>query len=644
MDYKFIPQNGRIVAQATEILVGSEIKARQAGEVIHKQYLNKPSKRATRAIPEILQSDGTLKFTTDTPFGKCYIVNSYSTQTSTREPYRKNSSDIDGVNQFFSGQSYKKRHTGDITLDGERVTGVYIIPKPVYMKSVEQTGAISTAERTAEYESFLKKLAEFKENLGVINEANRNEAWIDFFKPYENKIFYKFKENTTIPTVWYKAQLNEHDDIEIPERFLGIGTFDDFAEIDTGRDGNSDLYQQRAMSGAIYEKVVFAYVLNLQGGARTERTSESIKNTDKIDDLTETINGELKEIIITETDPNEPQNIKLKDRIFGNSINEFYKSQYLFLGEADPKGEAEKKFGKTIQGCEIFTHGAITKKGFIVKEKAIYGYDSRFDSDSGSSSSLSSQYISRKEYVFQPLFHYGTDNPICKWYYLLEIWNDIYKFNITRSKSWLSSHLGFVKFVIMIVAMALAVWTGGQSVTAANSALATLQAVAGYTGALALAFTGMGLGNDIGFFKKASAIFGAISTIAGIGAIAQNIGQRAAEQAGRQVAQESAKNFSNQMAQKTATSLFDKFMNSTIIQYVKMGFKAFSAINDIMSAFRGGDLPQNGEKAQTQQEIDNENKKKFVDTTLPDEILQDGKPKLLSDKWLPADRLDLWNG
>ena len=44
MDYKFIPQNGRIVAQATEILVGSEIKARQAGEVIHKQYLNKPSK------------------------------------------------------------------------------------------------------------------------------------------------------------------------------------------------------------------------------------------------------------------------------------------------------------------------------------------------------------------------------------------------------------------------------------------------------------------------------------------------------------------------------------------------------------------------------------------------------------------------
>ena len=224
MDFKFIPQNGRITQQATEIITGSEIQARRAGEVIHKQYLNKKSKRATRAKPKILQSDGTLKSTYDTPFGKCYVVNSYSTMTSTREPYHKNTDDIDGVNQIFGGEKYTERHQGDIVLDGKKVSSLYIVPKNVFSYT-ENQGVSGGFEYIRNYElsAFLNELAEFKESLQFINQGDKNTAYIDFFKKYENRRFYKVKERDVIlKAVWSNDITNKDDEIIEFGKFIGI--------------------------------------------------------------------------------------------------------------------------------------------------------------------------------------------------------------------------------------------------------------------------------------------------------------------------------------------------------------------------------------------------------------------------------------
>lgn len=670
MDFKFIPQNGRITQQATEILIGSEIQARRAGAVIHKQYLNKKSKRATRAKPKILQSDGTLKSTYDTPFGKCYVVNSYSTMTSTREPYHKDTDDIDGVNQIFSGEKYNERHTGDIVLDGKKVSSIYINPKMVF-KHITTLGG--NFESVIEYalESFLQKLAEFKENLEIINQNNKNMVYIDFFKTFENRPFYKVKEREIIlKTIWDNEEWGGHDgDILIQsEKFVGVYAI--LRETDEpimqglpsfGNKYIDEIYygvnsttlapygqHYKEMSGTIYSVIKYAYkVKNTTTTAqgentttyRTEYTSENIGENDTIIDIIEIVTNEIYAEAITEnrtghfdllsltwkTDNIEGENSPIGAKVGNDDI--------LFYG-ANADKEAEKIFGKTIQGVYFFTNGAITTKGFLITERT---YTTSVEIEI-----YANEYETEKrtthEFYIQPLFYFNTDNPVCRWWFLLEKWDKIHKFSVNYNKGgWLSRHASALGFVLVVIS----IFTAGSTAKAGLGPMATTSS---YLGSVALALTGINISLQSKTLGKISTIVGAVGMLAGIGAIGQKLGEQTAKEAVKQVAQESAKNFSKEMAQKTATSLFDKFMNSTIIQYVKMGFKAISAINDFISAFRGGDLPNSGEKAQTQQEIDNENKKKFVDTTLPDEILQDGKPKLLSDKWLPNDRLDLWNG
>ena len=627
MEMRFIPKNGLIVQQATEVLVGSEIKARQAVEVAHKQYLNKG--KATRSAPIILQNDGSLKQTYDTPFGKCYVVHSYSTQTNSREPYRKNSSVIDGIQQLFSGQSYKKRYVGDDLLDGDRVTGVYIEPKAIRRIS---TSGVGVRDRSKEYTEILQNIAEFKENLQFLQNVTNTE-WINFFSQYENKIFYKIIEHTTTSSVWLGEVYDDKGRLEYDERFVGIGSFDNFY-ID---DDSASLYRIKMLPSVIYEKIKFGYKLS---NGTIKATNTELTADDTIIDIVEfSTNQTLQEVVQTET--NEPTEFGALQKWLNTIEKPDGKWTFLFSGE-NGESEAIKMFGKPKQGGSIFRQGVITSKGFYIKEQAITEVDTRYDDENPNPNGLQSLYTTGYMYYAMPLFRFGTDNPVCRSFYFFEIWNDIFTFRVTHKKSKFARYLGFVQMVIAIVAMAIAVVTQQYYIA---GTISSLTAASSYLGALSLAFMGFSLGASNPFFKRMSAIFGVLSTLVGIGAVVQEIGKRASQMAVKEVAKESAKNFSKDMAQKTATSLYDKFMNSAVTRVFKVAYKALSAIIDCVSAFRGGDLPEQGERAETQKQKDENEKsraKGYAEIGEPSDILAEPKFRRLSQKWLPSERLDLW--
>ena len=193
---------------------------------------------------------------------------------------------------------------------------------------------------------------------------------------------------------------------------------------------------------------------------------------------------------------------------FGKYEKEFY--------GANADKEAEKIFGKTIQGVYFFTNGAITTKGFLITEaldRIVYTYE-RDDGE------MEDYIKTEHNFYIKPLYYFNTDNPVCRWWFLLEKWDTIYKFNVNYSKGgWLSRHASALGFVLVVIS----IFTAGSTAKAGLGLMATTSS---YLGSVALALTGINMSLQSKTLGKISTIVGAVGMLAGIGAIGQKLGDR----------------------------------------------------------------------------------------------------------------------
>lgn len=123
LDFRFLPQNNKLVAKAEEITRGWFINYRFMFDVLHRQFIKKklnsknPVPYAIKKIVEDKNAIGvktTYKHlkTYDTPWGKCYTTTDYQIRTERNEPFDMNKPYVTGIKQAISGQDPKKEYKG----------------------------------------------------------------------------------------------------------------------------------------------------------------------------------------------------------------------------------------------------------------------------------------------------------------------------------------------------------------------------------------------------------------------------------------------------------------------------------------------------------------------------------------------------